>query len=369
MLQKVHAGHLGQEKCTKRARQVIFCPRINQDIDRMTGSCSTCLAYRDRQTPEPLLPHTVSSRPWEIVASDLFEFDKKQYLVVVDYYSLYPEVKHVPSTSSTAVIKGMKTVFARHEILHKVISDNGPVYDSAEFAKFAEDWDFSHTTASPHHPQANGLAERTGRTVKQIFKKCKDSKQDPLLTLLNYRDTPLECGYSPSQLLMHRSLRTTLPDANRPMSVSPKKEEVVEQKMSEKCRQKHYYDQKTRASELPTLTHGDTVRVRTAEQANWAEQGEIIDVANQRSYVVKTIKGSVYWRNRRHLLKDTEEVEDPEPQRDTSNLMVLTPPTPPPTSSTNDRAITTSPPCNVEQHTTRLGRVILRPKRLIEEAE
>ena len=251
-----------------------------------------------------------------------------------------------------------------------MISDNGPAYDSVEFAKFAEDWGFSHTTASPHHPQANGLAERTVRTVKQIFKKCKDSKQDPLLALLNYRDTPLECGYSPSQLLMHRSLRTTLPDANRPMSVSPKREEVVKQQMSEKCRQKHYYDQKTQASDLPTLTRGDTVRVRTAEQANWAEQGEIIDVANQRSYVVKTTKGSVYRRNRRHLLRtDTEEVEDPEPQRDTSNLVVPTPPTPPPTSSTNDRAITTSPPCNVEQHTTRLGRVILRPKRLIEEAE
>ena len=143
--------------------------------------------------------------------------------------------------------------------------------DSVEFAKFAEDWDFSHTTASPHHPQANGLAERTVKTVKQIFKKCKDSKQDPLFALLNCRDTPLECGYSPSQLLMHRGLRTMLPDANIPMSVSPKREEVVKQKMSEKCRQKHYYDQKTQASDLPTLTRGDTVCVRTAEQANWAE--------------------------------------------------------------------------------------------------
>ena len=162
------------------------------------------------------------------------------------------------------------------------------------------------------------------------------------------RHSPLECGYFPSQLLMHRSLCTTLPDASRLMSVSPKREEVVKQKIIESCRQKHYYDQKTQASDLPTLTHGDTVPLRTAEQANWADQREIIDVANQRSYVVKTTKGSVYRRNHRHLLKmDTEEVEDPGPQRDTSNLMVPTPPTPPPTSSTNDRAITTSPPCNV----------------------
>ena len=84
MLQKVHVGHLGQEKCKKRARQVIFWPKINQDIDRMVVSCNTCLTYRDRQTPEPLLPHPVVKGPWEKVASDLFEFDKKQYLLIVD---------------------------------------------------------------------------------------------------------------------------------------------------------------------------------------------------------------------------------------------------------------------------------------------
>ena len=47
---------------------MIFWPRINQDIDQMIGSCSTCLTYRGRQTSEPLLPHPVSSRPWEKVA-------------------------------------------------------------------------------------------------------------------------------------------------------------------------------------------------------------------------------------------------------------------------------------------------------------
>ena len=249
-----------------------------------------------------------------------------------------------------------------------MFSDNGPAYDSEEFEKFAKDWDFVHSTSSPHYPRSNGLAERTVRTVKQMFKKCKDSKQDPLLALLNYRDTPLECGYSPSQLLMHRSLRTTLPDGSRSMSETPNSEEVVQHKVREKCRQKHYYDQKAQPDPLPPLTPGNTVRVRTSEQANWSEQGEIVDMVNPRSYVVKTTKGSVYRRNRCHLLKtDSNDVEGPKVPPDTpSNLVVNPLPSTPPPTNSNDNIST---PPNVGQNITRLGRVIHKPKRLIEEIE
>lgn len=35
--------------------------------------------------------------------------------------------------------------------------------------------------------------------------------QDPYLTLLSYRSTPLKNGYSPAELLMGQRLRTKLP--------------------------------------------------------------------------------------------------------------------------------------------------------------
>ena len=59
-------------------------------------------------------------------------------------------------------------------------------------------------TSSPHYPQANGEAERA---VKNLMKK----DGDPYLAILAYRSTPLKCGFSPSELLMSRKLRTTLP--------------------------------------------------------------------------------------------------------------------------------------------------------------
>jgi len=43
--------------------------------------------------------------------------------------------------------------------------------------------------------------------VKQLLEK----NNDPYLAMLAYRSTQLESGYSPSELLMARKLRTTLP--------------------------------------------------------------------------------------------------------------------------------------------------------------
>ena len=45
------------------------------------------------------------------------------------------------------------------------------------------------------------------KTVKALLKKCDDRKEDHYLALMAYRVTPLECRYSPAELLMSRMLR------------------------------------------------------------------------------------------------------------------------------------------------------------------
>ena len=77
------------------------------------------------------------------------------------------------------------------------VSDNGPQYTSGMFEDFAKECEFQHVTSSPYFPQANGEAERAVETVKSLLRKC----EDPYKALLMYHSTPLEVGYSPSELL------------------------------------------------------------------------------------------------------------------------------------------------------------------------
>ena len=184
ILHKIHLGHLGREKCKHRARQVVFWPQMNQDIDNIVSNCEVCQKYQHKQLREPLKPYPVATRPWQVVGTYLFEVDKEDYVVLVDAYSSYPEPGSISKKSSATVTKVMKSVFARHGIPETVVSDNGPCYNSSEFSVFSKEWGFSHETSSPEHPSSNGLAERAVQTVKNIIKKSAESKDDMQLGLL-----------------------------------------------------------------------------------------------------------------------------------------------------------------------------------------
>ena len=84
-----------------------------------------------------------------------------------------------------------------------------------EFQLFAEEYGFEHTTSSPLYQKANGNAEKGVEIVKRLLKKAAETKSDPYLALWTYRSSPLGCGASPSELLMNRKLRHTLPHMPR----------------------------------------------------------------------------------------------------------------------------------------------------------
>ncbi len=100
MKQRIHEGHLGIEKCKSRARETLFWPGLNSEIVEMIQRCSTCQEQRNYQQKEPLLQHPSASEPWEKIATDLFKFQKSDYVIVVDYYSNYPEIAKLENTSS-----------------------------------------------------------------------------------------------------------------------------------------------------------------------------------------------------------------------------------------------------------------------------
>ena len=121
MLQRIHTGHLGREKCKRRARQTLFWPNMNKDIENVVDKCGTCITHRPVQQSEPLLSHDVEEckGPWMKVATDIMELDHRYFLLVVDYYSNYPEVAEIPSASSKRVGQALKGIFARHTLVGK----------------------------------------------------------------------------------------------------------------------------------------------------------------------------------------------------------------------------------------------------------
>ena len=63
-----------------------------------------------------------------------------------DYYSRYVELAQLSPTRSTDVIVHLKSIFTRHSIPERLITDNGPQFFGHSFASFAA----LFTTKLPH---------------------------------------------------------------------------------------------------------------------------------------------------------------------------------------------------------------------------
>lgn len=300
MLKRIHEGHLGIEKCKKRARDAIWWPGMGAEIEECVQRCEPCQRHRAAQPREPLAPHPVPRLPWEVLAADLFELDKLHYLLVVDYYSKYVEVVYLPNLRSDTVIAKMKGMFSRFGIPKKIVTDNGTQFTSAEFTEFSRAWEFNHVTSSPLYPRSNGLAERNVQTIKRLFKKATEDKTEWQLALLNFRNTPVTGeDYSPAQLLMGRLLNTRLPVA--PQALLPKliKPEQVREVRHEKCNKvAQHYNKGTKP--LAPLGSGEQVRMKDGKV--WKE-ARVVQEAGDRSYWVKVNNGGTYRRNRAHIIK------------------------------------------------------------------
>ena len=212
VLQNIHQAHQGIEKSILRAKTCVYWPNITTDITNMVNSCEICQHHQPLQQKETLLPHKLPTRSWHVIGSDLFYIDSIHNLLVADYYTKFPFVRKMKSTTSQAVIEEMKSVFGEHGIPEKVVTDNGPQYASSTFAQFSKEWNFNHVTSSPTNAQSNGFIERMVRTVEGVLKKASHSNTDPEIALLCLRTTPIDHYIpSPSVMLYNKMIRSNLP--------------------------------------------------------------------------------------------------------------------------------------------------------------
>ena len=176
----------------------------------MIQRCEVCCSMQTKQQKEPLQPHPVPERPWEVVGADLFELNGQTFLVTVDYLSGYWEIDQLQTTVASSVVRCLKRHFARYGVPVKCVTDNGPQFSSGEFQQFAESWGFLHQTSSPEYPQSNGQAESAVKIAKSLLRKATAGHEDPWLAILGCRNTPTQnSSTAPVQRFLGRRTRNT----------------------------------------------------------------------------------------------------------------------------------------------------------------
>ena len=296
ILKILHESHQGFDKCNEVAKGAVWWPNLARDLKNMTMTCSYCLERKPAQRYEPMKSTELPSRPWEMLGTDLCQVKGHSFLVVIDYYSRWLEIKLLKTTTSEAVIKKLKEIFAVHGIPDILLSDNGPQYMSHEFAEFSSQYGFTHTTSSPYFPHGNAEAERAVQTAKRII-----VQKDPDIALLNYRTTPHSATKtSPGEALMGRRLRTRLPVLERNLLPDEEKDKAI--RTADKRAKKSYkeaFDKRHGVKTLSLLDPGETILMKEDKLWKTAKVLEMAD-GSGRSYDVENDQG-IYRRNRKDL--------------------------------------------------------------------
>ena len=136
MLQYIHKGHQGKERCLLRARNTVFWPKITYYIQELIERCIICQEHGKSQsiigTTQELPPF-----PWHTLATDIFYWKRMDFLV-----------RKLANSSSAAVCAEIATIVTELGLPHIIRSDNGPCYNSKEFQQLLQRYNINTTPAA-----------------------------------------------------------------------------------------------------------------------------------------------------------------------------------------------------------------------------
>ncbi|XP_014677756.1 PREDICTED: uncharacterized protein K02A2.6-like [Priapulus caudatus] len=203
-------------------------------------------------------------RPWsEVSVGFNGTLPQGEYLlVVIDNYSRFPEVEIVNSTATRTVIPVLDKIFSSRGIPDVVKTDNGPPFQSSEFANFAKYMGFHPRKVTPLWPEANGDVESFNKPLNKACTAAQVERQPWKQVmygfLWNYRNTPHCTTMQTPASIVHRYMGTTkLPQI--PAKISDTVLRGIDNRNKEKM--KRYADRRRHTKESK-LRVGDKVLMK-----------------------------------------------------------------------------------------------------------
>ena len=208
VIELAHEGHQGIVKTKALLRTKVYFPGMDRLAESLVKQCIACQANTQQNNYGPLQTSELPPGPWQNHLIDFCgSFLNGEYLLcLMDDFSQFCFAEVVHSTSARAVIPVLDRIFSTMGNIKQLKSDNGPPFQSQEFANFVKYYGFHHRRITPVLPRANGEIERFVKTPSNSLRAAvvegKCFKQYLHSFLRAYRSKPQSItGRSPAELL------------------------------------------------------------------------------------------------------------------------------------------------------------------------
>ena len=90
ILKLIHEGHLGLTKCKLHAKETVYWPGLNEQLEKLILNSPLCLKYSQSKCKQPShmsLGKEIPIHPWTKLATNIFHLEGESYLLLVEYTS------------------------------------------------------------------------------------------------------------------------------------------------------------------------------------------------------------------------------------------------------------------------------------------
>lgn len=171
VIKLAHEGHQGLRKTKELLRSKVWFPDMDSLAQTYYDQCS-CQFENSKTSITPITMSPRPKKPWEKVSLDFFgPFDNVMLMVAMDDYSNFPLVEIVTSSYNAKVVTDrLESQFAIFGVPAEIRTDNGPPFQSKEFADFAKRMGFVHRKVTPLWPRANGVVESFMKNLGKVLR-------------------------------------------------------------------------------------------------------------------------------------------------------------------------------------------------------
>ena len=161
LIESCHQAHMSLSTTVNNQRKIWWWPSMKKDIEEQWKNCPQCMKCKMSKTRSPpvtpvdLMTFTVG----EMLSMDLFELNKRHYLMGVDKVSQFMLCRQIPNQKTSTISKVLEEWSLTLGLSTVIKSDGGPCFKSALFSKFCQEFGITHILTSPYNPSSNGQAE------------------------------------------------------------------------------------------------------------------------------------------------------------------------------------------------------------------
>ncbi|GFT79684.1 retrovirus-related Pol polyprotein from transposon 412, partial [Trichonephila clavipes] len=170
-------GHFGVMKTLHRVRERFCWGKVRADVEQWCKSCDACSARKGPKIRSRGKLHRYNvGAPFERIAFDILEplprtaSGNKYLLVVMDYFTKWPEVYPIPDQEAPTVAEAVvQHWISRYGVPLQLHSDQGRNFVSAVLKGVCELLGFDKTKTTPLHPQPEAIVPQRRSRDYRIF--------------------------------------------------------------------------------------------------------------------------------------------------------------------------------------------------------